>query len=104
MTSAADAVEPASPTKAALNSSHRTLTVWILILSLIALGGVTAVLAIGAGPDPSSLRVAAPLLDGPWRFHTGDNPNWANADADDSGWEMVDLSAPASSNDGDVGL
>jgi len=78
--------------------------VWIFILTLIALAGVTAVLAIGGGPDPSSLRAAAPLLDGAWRFHTGDDPNWANAETDDSSWEMVDLSAPASSNDGDVGL
>ena len=50
--------------------------VWIFILTLIALAGVTAVLAIGGGPDPSSLRAAAPLLDGAWRFHTGDDPNW----------------------------
>jgi len=78
--------------------------VWIFILTLIALAGVTAVLAIGGGPDPSSLRAAAPLLDGAWRFHTGDDPNWANAETDDSSWETVDLSAPASSNDGDVGL
>jgi len=78
--------------------------VWIFILTLIALAGVTAVLAIGGGPDPSSLRAAAPLLDGAWRFHTGDDPNWANAETDDSSWEIVDLSAPASSNDGDVGL
>lgn len=85
-------------------ASSRTLAVWIVILSLIALGGVTAALAIGGRPDPSSLRAAAPLLDGPWRFHTGDDPRWADANLDDRGWETVDLSAPASSNDGDVGL
>jgi len=102
MTSATGAIEPTSSVGTALHT-RRTL-IWILILNLIAWGGVTAVLAIGGGPDPATLRAAAPLLDGPWRFHTGDDPNWANADADDSSWEMVDLSAPASSNDGDVGL
>ena len=102
MTSATGAIEPTSSVGTALHT-RRTL-IWILILTLIAWGGVTAVLAIGGGPDPATLRAAAPLLDGPWRFHTGDDPNWANADADDSSWEMVDLSAPASSNDGDVGL
>jgi hypothetical protein len=70
------------------------LVVWIVIVTLIALGGVIAVLAIGGRPDPSTLRAAAPLLDGAWRFHIGDDPHWANADADDSGSETVDLSAP----------
>jgi len=103
MTSATEAVEPASSTKTT-PTSLRILVIWIVILSLIAWGGVTWVLAIGGGPDPSTLRAAAPLLDGPWRFHIGDDPRWANADANDSDWETVDLSAPASSNDGDVGL
>ena len=78
--------------------------VWIAIVTLIALGCVIAVLAIGGRPDPPALRAAAPLLGGLWRFHIGDDPHWANADVEDSGWETMDLSAPASSNDGDVGL
>ena len=77
---------------------------WIVIVTLIAWSGMIAVLAIGGRPDPPALRAAAPLLDGVWRFHIGDDPHWANADADDSGWETMDLSAPASSHDGDVGL
>jgi hypothetical protein len=77
---------------------------WIIIVTLAALGGVIAILAIGGRPDPPTLRAVAPLLDGTWRFHVGDDPGWANADADDSGWETLDLTAPASSNDGDVGL
>ena len=96
--------EPASSIGTALNSPHRILVVWIVIVTLIAAGGVIAILAIGGGPDPSPLRAAAPLLDGQWRFHIGDDPHWADADADDSGWETMDLSAPASSTDGDVGL
>src|ERR1041385_2520880 len=96
--------EPVSSIGKALNSSRRTLVVWIVTATLIMLGAVIAVLAIGGRPDPSTLRAAAPLLDGPWRFHIGDNPRWANADVDDSAWETMDLSAPASSNDGDVGL
>src|SRR6478752_2595870 len=85
-------------------TSRRILAVWIVIVSLIALGSVIAVLAIGGRPDPSALRAAAPLLDGAWRFHTGDDPRWADVDADDSGWEVMDLTAPASSRDDDVGL
>lgn len=88
----------------ALHAPRRIVEVWIVVVSLVALAGVIAVLVIGGRPDPVSLRAAAPLLDGAWRFHTGDDPQWANADFDDHGWETMDLSAPASSNDGDVGL
>src|SRR2546430_10918477 len=95
--------EPASSIRKALNSP-RILVVWIVIVTVIALGGVIAVLAIGGRPDPSTLRAAAPLLDGAWRFHIGDDPHWANADADDSGWETTDLSAPASTPDAEFGL
>jgi hypothetical protein len=43
-------------------------------------------------------------LDGPWRFHTGDDPRWADTGFDDSSWESMDLSAPPDANDGDVGI
>src|SRR2546423_4834164 len=96
--------EPASAIGKAYDSRRRILAVWIIILTLVALGAVIAVLAIGGRPDPSTLRTAAPLLDGAWRFRIGDDPHWANADVDDSGWETMDLSAPATSIDDDVGL
>ena len=47
---------------------------------------------------------AMATLTGPWRFHIGDDPGWADPGRDDSDWELVDLSAPASATDGDVGL
>jgi hypothetical protein len=96
VTSATTPAEPAA--------SRRILVIWIVVVSLIALAGVIAVLAVGGRPDPPALRAVGPLLDGAWRFHIGDDPRWAHADADDSGWETLDLTAPASSNDGDVGL
>ena len=75
------------------------ITAAILLIAL-----VIADLAIGGRPDPSAPRAAAILLDGPWRFHTGDDPHWAEANVDDSAWEQVDLTAPPGSHDGDVGL
>jgi len=39
-----------------------------------------------------------------WKFHTGDNPRWANPGFDDSQWENVDLTPAAGAHDGDVGL
>lgn len=43
-------------------------------------------------------------LNGPWRFHVGDDPRWSSPDFDDSAWESVDLTPAPGSHDGDVGL
>lgn len=104
MASAQASSESASAHGAASGPPQRALAILILVLSLLAIAGVTAVIAIGGRPDPAGLRAVAPLLSDGWRFHTGDDPRWAAADIDDSGWETLDLGAPASSIDGDVGL
>jgi hypothetical protein len=38
-------------------------------------------------------------LTGPWKFHTGDNPAWAQPDFDDSNWSTMDLTPPQGSYD-----
>ncbi|HET9099191.1 MAG TPA: SpoIIE family protein phosphatase [Acidobacteriaceae bacterium] len=38
-------------------------------------------------------------LNGPWKFHTGDDMRWADPKFDDSGWETVDLTPQAGSVD-----
>jgi hypothetical protein len=43
-------------------------------------------------------------LNGPWKFHTGDDLQWANPNFNDSRWETVDLTPPPGAHDGDVGL
>jgi hypothetical protein len=43
-------------------------------------------------------------LNGPWKFHPGDDPQWSDPNFDDSSWETVDLTAPAGAHDSDVGL
>jgi hypothetical protein len=43
-------------------------------------------------------------LDGPWKFHTGDNARWAAASFDDRSWVTQSVAAPASANDGDQGI
>lgn len=91
----------------AATSSHpsqRRLMAGIVIATLLSFAIVTADLARGGRPDPPALRAAATLLDGPWRFHTGDDLRWADANADDSDWETVDMTPSPGSHDGDVGL
>ena len=86
------------------DATQRKRMVAIVMATLLALAIVIADLARGGRPDPPTLRAAATLLDGAWRFHTGDDPRWADASIDDSGWETIDLTALPGSHDGDVGL
>lgn len=43
-------------------------------------------------------------INGPWRFHVGDDPCWSSPDFDDSAWETLDLMPSPGAHDGDVGL
>jgi hypothetical protein len=43
-------------------------------------------------------------LNGPWKFHVGDNPQWASPSFDDSAWETVDLAPKAGSVDPNQGI
>lgn len=85
-------------------AAQRKLITGIVIAALVALAIVIAALATGGRPDPPALRAAATLLDGSWRFHTGDNPQWADAGFNDSEWGTIDMTAQPGSHDGDVGL
>ena len=70
-----------SPAAAApsIDATRRKLFIGIVMATLVALVAVIADLASGGRPDPPALRAAATLLDGPWRFHVGDDPRWADA-------------------------
>ena len=93
-----------SSTATSSDAMQRKLLAVIVVATLISWALVIADLARGGRPDPPALRAAASLLDGPWRFHAGDDPRWADANTDDSGWETIDLTAAPGSHDGDVGL
>lgn len=87
-----------------IDTSQRRLFVSIILATLLAWVIVIGDLARGGRADPPSLRAAATLLDGGWRFHVGDDPHWADPHADDGDWEIIDLTAKPGSHDGDVGL
>jgi len=93
-----------SSTATSFEAAQRKLIVGIVIATLLAWAFVIADLASGGRPDPPTLRASATLLDGSWRFHTGDDPRWADPDTDDSGWETFDMTAVPGSHDSDVGL
>ncbi|HUA79534.1 MAG TPA: hypothetical protein VL997_04120 [Dyella sp.] len=67
---------------------------------------------IGSRPAAAESNQIAPItvghstvpLNGPWRFHIGDDPRWSSPDFDDSSWETVDLTPAPGAHDGDVGL
>lgn len=71
---------------------------WLLLALLLGRGLVLAEspsLSI-AGDDPSSgsqrvsgLGEPVAPLNGPWRFHLGDDAGWASATLDDSTWELL---------------
>jgi hypothetical protein len=88
----------------AIDATQRKRIVAIVIATLAAFAIVIADLASGGRPDPPTLRAAATVLDGAWRFRTGDDLRWANANSDETGWETIDLTAVPGSHDGDVGL
>ncbi|HZT00792.1 MAG TPA: hypothetical protein VFA39_00825 [Steroidobacteraceae bacterium] len=76
----------------------------VLSLALLLLLSRTDGAAAQTRAAAVSLNDAAVALTGPWRFRVGDDPRWADPGFDDSNWELVDLAAPASATDGDVGL
>jgi hypothetical protein len=91
-------------TETSIGATQRKQIVGIVIATLLVFTGVIADLATGGRPDPPPLRAAATLLDGAWRFRTGDDPHWADTNTNDRDWETIDLTASPGSHDGDVGL
>jgi hypothetical protein len=55
-------------------------------------------------PTAIAIGESVVALNGPWKFHTGDDLRWADPNFDDSAWETVDLTAPPGAHDSDVGL
>jgi hypothetical protein len=75
----------------------------LCLLAALAIGSAHAVVSPPPGATVTLGHSTVPL-NGPWRFHIGDNDRWSSPDYDDSGWETVDLTPAAGAHDGDVGL
>ena len=71
----------------------RQISSFLLLLPLFALP-----MAAQNAPAPATTIILGQSivpLNGPWKFHTGDNPAWADPNFDDSQWETVDLTPNA---------
>jgi hypothetical protein len=78
----------------------------LLSLSALATHAASQVEKVNTPPGIVEVRLGQSevALTGPWRFHIGDDPRWSEANFDDSGWEIVDLTPLAGAHDSDVGL
>src|SRR5215471_11654022 len=61
---------------------------WYVPVTVIVLAVFTSVPSLAApAPIPIRLGQSIVYLNGPWKFHTGDDTVWANPSFDDSTWE-----------------
>jgi hypothetical protein len=63
----------------------------------------SAAAPVGSAVRQITLGNATVPLDGLWKFHTGDNPRWADPGYDDSAWRTMDLTPPPGSYDPNIG-
>ncbi len=80
--------------RAVANLSPRMVICWLAALCLCTLHAQQSSTATGA-PGSASLGGvrAITILDGQWRFQTGDDLRWADPAFDDSSWPTVSLSS-----------
>jgi hypothetical protein len=82
---------------------------WLLlsflpVLTLHAVSQGQNTMHAAANTAPITLGQSVVPLNGPWKFHTGDDPRWADPSFDDSFWETIDLTPLPGAHDADVGL
>ena len=79
-------------------SSLSVLLVSVAVL-LLAFAARAQSAISGASATRVTLGQSIVPLNGPWKFHVGDDPRWADPNFDDSQWETVDLTPKAGSFD-----
>ena len=82
----------------------RRICLFVSLLPVLALGSAAQSAAAPAATTNITLGQSIVPLNGPWKFHIGDNPQWADPNFDDSQWETVDLTPQAGSMDPSLGI
>ncbi|HEY6274093.1 MAG TPA: hypothetical protein VIX19_19090 [Terriglobales bacterium] len=90
------------PSRAVLR--NRLARVLIAAITCLAISFPSRIVALEDAPVQISLGRSTVELNGPWKFHIGDNLRWSDPNFDDSSWETVDLTASPGAHDDDVGL
>jgi len=75
-----------------LRRSLLLLCLQITVVAACVAGSGRSFAAFAAAPQVHRIANPGPsefLLDGPWQFHLGDNPEWKSPSFDDSGWEQL---------------
>jgi len=84
-----------------LRNPARRTSVCLLLLCLMSAATLAQRASASADiPRPAAAATQAQsviALTGPWKFHTGDDPRWADPEFDDSNWQSYDL-APGIQN------
>ncbi len=65
------------------NRAENVFPVCLLLVTLAGIRLPAQTFSLVSGREPVT------SLDGLWRFHTGDNPAWADPSLDDSNWPLV---------------
>jgi hypothetical protein len=63
----------------------------LLLMLIVSACGLLRAQNAPAKAEPIVFGHSVVALNGPWKFHIGDNPQWADPNYDDSQWETVDL-------------
>jgi len=65
----------------------------------------TSPINAGVPAEPFSVKLgeSSVELDGPWKFHIGDDPAWSSSAFDDSSWGTMNLTPPPGSADETLG-
>ena len=80
--------------RAVANLHQRVIFCWLAVACLCALSAYSqqpATASSGSANAPTAGIRAVTLLDGQWRFHTGDDLQWGESGFNDSDWPTVNL-------------
>ncbi len=88
--------------KCPVHRSHRPILLCALSLAIFPLFSAAQAPA-QAGFVKGTIGEPVLVLNGPWKFHPGDDMAWASSSFDDSSWDTQDLTPPQGSYDPTTG-
>ncbi|HEY5290270.1 MAG TPA: hypothetical protein VIJ59_09565 [Caulobacteraceae bacterium] len=88
--------------------SNASLLLWLALLTFVGCLGGQAIAKTTAHKTAASKTIhlvqSVIVLNGPWKFRTGDDPAWADPTFKDTAWESVDLTPTVGAHNAAVGV